>query len=1068
MKLTHRPNAVLRVVFLHAMLFSIFVVDAICAGRQSFGQEPTQMLKVRISDDGHSFVLGESGKAFVPWGFNYLGEYGKVVEESWDSDWERVERDFRGMRQLGANVARIHLQFGTYMTGPEEFDQSQLDRLKKMLDLGSQVGLYLDLTGLSCYRLARVPAWYDALDESERWAVQARWWAMIAKTCADHPAVFCYDLMNEPVVSGPPEEGQPKWVGGEIDGLYFVQRISVEPGKRTGSEIVEAWVSKLTTAIREQDSQTLVTVGVIPWALVWPNAKPLFYSPEIAKYFDFVSIHAYPSKDKIDKDIAALAVYDIGKPLVVEETFPLNCTIEDMDRFLEGGKDRVDGWISHYFGYTIEEHAAGAKPHGVAPDAPFGVTVAEFLKYWSDKGESIQESPSKGAGGADDGASGHIGELQVCGSVEQIYIAHAEPNSSVSVEGPNDFQRVASTDDRGGLILRDIPPGVGYSVVIEGHRVEAHNPAGHSDSAHSVRVLGPEEHPAAQFYASQKLEPTHGFVETRDGTLLAYRVVLPDAKVHGPGPYDLIVTYSGYQPSLETNDAHQNRPFEQFSALGYAVVGVNMRGSSCSGGAFDFMEPLTWLDGYDAIEAFSAQAWVDDVALGDQSWPGLTQLYVASTQPPSLDAIVAGSVVGDFYRDVFYPGGIQNVGFGHIWAAGRDLENAFPSSRQQINARVKEDPICAANQALRGQNVKLRETIQQHPLDDEYWQSHSAEALVGKIRVPVLQIVSWQDPQVSSHAANLFDRYDSDTPVRLIGVNGFHQYWSGAVWDEVVEFLDVYLDDSNSADERVERYESQNDFVALLESDAKGDVRGRFTLPDFAAAGNGQRMTLGSELLPDTSTASDATGQDSASSFTYIPKIKGGWSEAVHNQVSFTSDNLSEETVMAGTGSVDLWIAVDAEDVDLQVTLSEVRPDGQEMLIQSGWLRASHRALDEIASTVLRPRHLHTATAQEKLTPGEWTQVRIELFPFAHVFRKSSRIRVSVSGPGGAVNAWPWAFDSLPGKFNVAIAHDGTITSGSGHSSSVVLPVVKPTDLSLPACLPACDNVVLQPCRAVE
>ena len=119
-----------------------------------------------------------------------------------------------------------------------------------------------------------------------------------------------------------------------------------------------------------------------------------------------------------------------------------------------------------------------------------------------------------------------------------------------------------------------------------------------------------------------------------------------------------MITYSGYQPSLETDNGYQNRPFEQFSALGYAVAGVNMRGSGCSGGAFDFMEPLTWLDGYDMIEAFAAQPWVDDVALGDQSWPGLTQLFVASTQPPSLDAIVAGSVVGDFYRDVFYPGGI--------------------------------------------------------------------------------------------------------------------------------------------------------------------------------------------------------------------------------------------------------------------------------------------------------------------------------------------------------------------------------------------------------------------------
>lgn len=640
MKRTYRSYRVQRSSFLSALLFMMLVAGVVGPACSVVGDErPSPMLKVRISEDGHTFVLGESGQAFVPWGFNYLGQYGKLVEESWDSDWERVERDFRTMKQLGANVARIHLQFGTYMRGPDEFDEAQLDRLKRMLDLGSQVGLYLDLTGLGCYRLNRIPAWYDALDESDRWAVQARWWKTIAKTCNGHPAVFCYDLMNEPLVGGPPEEGQPRWVGGEIDGLYFVQRISHSPGKRTSSEIAEAWVAKLTTAIREQDAQTLVTVGVIPWAMVWPNAKPFFYSPEIAKYFDFVSIHAYPTKDKIDKDIAALAVYDIGKPLVIEETFPLSCSLDDMDRFINGGQDRVDGWISHYFGYSIQEHAGGAEPHGVAPDSPFSVTVADFLRYWSKKGESIRQPRSKAA---DNASSPGSVKLRVRGSVEQIYIMHAYPNSRVSVQGPSDFLRDASTDDQGGLILRDVPPGDGYRVVVHGHGVKDHNAKGHSDTSHIVRVLGPAEHPDAGFYAAQQLAPTHGFVETRDGTLLAYRAVLPDAQVHGPGPYDLLITYSGYQPSLETSDAYQNKPFEQFSALGYAVVGVNMRGSSCSGGAFDFMEPLTWLDGYDVVEAFSAQPWVDDVALGDQSWPGLTQLYVASTQPPSLDAMSLG------------------------------------------------------------------------------------------------------------------------------------------------------------------------------------------------------------------------------------------------------------------------------------------------------------------------------------------------------------------------------------------------------------------------------------------
>ena len=39
---------------------------------------------------------------------------------------------------------------------------------------------------------------------------------------------------------------------------------------------------------------------------------------------------------------------------------------------------------------------------------------------------------------------------------------------------------------------------------------------------------------------------------------------------------------------------------------------------------------------------------------------------------------------------------------------------------------------------------------------------------------------------------------------------------------------------------------------------------------------------------------------------------------------------------MLGTGSVDLWVRSTATDADLEVVLSEVRPDGKEVLVQTG------------------------------------------------------------------------------------------------------------------------------------
>src|SRR3954452_3343401 len=78
------------------------------------------------------------------------------------------------MKGLGANVVRVHLQFGKFMDGPAEPNPRSLERLAKLVALAEETGLYLDLTGLGSYRKADVPAWYDALDEPARWAVQAR------------------------------------------------------------------------------------------------------------------------------------------------------------------------------------------------------------------------------------------------------------------------------------------------------------------------------------------------------------------------------------------------------------------------------------------------------------------------------------------------------------------------------------------------------------------------------------------------------------------------------------------------------------------------------------------------------------------------------------------------------------------------------------------------------------------------------------------------------------------------------------------------------------------------------
>jgi frataxin-like iron-binding protein CyaY len=248
--------------------------------------------------------------------------------------------------------------------------------LHRLLDLAQDCGLYLNVTGLSCYRIAQVPQWYDALDETARWGVQENFWRAIATTCKGHPAVFCYDLMNEPVITEP-KPGEHPWLSGELGGFHFVQRISNKLEKRTQKEIAAAWVERLTKAIRQVDPDHLITVGVIPWAQIWPNAKPVFYAPESAKFLDFVSVHFYPQAGKVKETITALKVYDIGKPIVIEETFPMSCSLAELDEFMQGSDEIVEGWISHYFGKTSAEHRA--------KNDIKNVIIADFLDFWQKK-----------------------------------------------------------------------------------------------------------------------------------------------------------------------------------------------------------------------------------------------------------------------------------------------------------------------------------------------------------------------------------------------------------------------------------------------------------------------------------------------------------------------------------------------------------------------------------------------------------------------------------------------------------------------------------------------------------
>ncbi len=330
---------------------------------------------LRVSDDKTHFVEAAGGRRIVMWGVNYdHDDRGRLIEDYWHTEWAEVEADFAEIKALGCNAVRVHLQLPRFMDTAEKPNAANLAKLRELVRLAERTGLYLDVTGLGCYHKPDVPAWYDALDTAARWEVQARFWRAVAEVCKHSPAIFCYDLMNEPVLPGAKKETE--WLAGPLGDKYFVQRIALDLAGQTRNEMARDWVKKLTSAIREIDQRHMITVGVIPWAQVFKGAKPIFYAPEVGEPLDFVSVHFYPKKGKLAETLDALAVYEVGKPLVIEEIFPLQAGIEETAAFIDASRKHVDGWISFYWGATIEENEA---KKDIA-----GAITAQWLRWWRD------------------------------------------------------------------------------------------------------------------------------------------------------------------------------------------------------------------------------------------------------------------------------------------------------------------------------------------------------------------------------------------------------------------------------------------------------------------------------------------------------------------------------------------------------------------------------------------------------------------------------------------------------------------------------------------------------------
>ena len=356
--------------------------------------------------------------------------------------------------------------------------------------------------------------------------------------------------------------------------------------------------------------------------------------------------------------------------------------------------------------------------------------------------------------------------LTPAGSVQQVYVTGARAGERVAlVNRRGATVAVLPAGSLGGVIFRGVRPGPGYRV----------RPAGGGAVSRAVTVMPDRSAPPSTKIYDQRIPASgYGYLTTRDGTKLAIDVRLPS----GPGPYPTLVEYSGYGYADPAGAENGISPVA--TLLGFAVVDVNMRGTGCSGGAFSFFEPLQNLDGYDVIETVAHQPWVlhHKVGMIGVSYGGISQLFVAATDPPDLAAIAPLSVIDDT-ATTLYPGGILNTGFAVPFAQARDFD-AEPASAGHGEAwalaRIRRgDRTCRSNQVLHPEAVnEVAEVSANRYYVPSFANPLNPDTFVHKIHVPVFLACQWTDEQTGAHCPELAEHFTGTRLKWFTFTNGAH------------------------------------------------------------------------------------------------------------------------------------------------------------------------------------------------------------------------------------------------------------------------------------------------------
>ncbi|MXP24958.1 CocE/NonD family hydrolase [Altererythrobacter indicus] len=512
-------------------------------------------------------------------------------------------------------------------------------------------------------------------------------------------------------------------------------------------------------------------------------------------------------------------------------------------------------------------------------------------------------------------------------------------------------------------------------------------------------------------------------VALRDGTTILIDIYRPvdqlDEKLPillGWSPYgkhglsDQLWPPSGVQHGWMSRFTAFEAPDPMFwCAAGYAVAYADPRGAWLSEGDLRHNGMGEGQDCYDCIEWLAVRDWSNGrIGMTGVSYLAAIQYLVASLKPPHLAAINPWEGFSDWYREFAYHGGIRETGF-------------LPRGSDNLRFSL-------------GQTEDTNANVQAHPLYDDYWRSKEID--LEAIDIPAYVVASWSDQGL--HSRGTIEAYrrisSSQKWLEVHGQKKWAHFYQPSSREKQRVFFDHFL---KGRETEVTTWPPVT--IDVCETAHKRVVRGE---PAWPLVGTEYRRLY---LDAGTSSLLDAPCQNEAAA-RYDPLDEAGEATFLYR--------FEKDTEITGYIKARLWVEAEgAEDMDLFIALQKVDAHGNPVgfhfyafyddgPMALGWLRVSHRALDEQRSTDWQPVHSHLT--EELLQPGQVVPVDIEIWPASVLFREGESLRLVVKG----MDIYRESLPNLPFARHEELRNNGhhIIHTGGRYESYLQLPVIQKGD----------------------